>query len=427
MNISSTPVLSRRTLLRAGAVGIALPLLDAMLPRGFGAAEKARALQPRRLVLVARPLGLHTPFLFPEKTGRDYEPTRYLKLLEENRGNFTVFSGMSHKGHREHTCLVGLFTGVEWEMIKNPSVQLRNTISLDLLAAESIGNDTRFRNLVLGRSDAPTAWTAKGVAVPPEDRQTEAFKKLFIDGTPDEIAREVQRLRDGKSILDGVREQATEMGTRLGAADRDRIDLMFTSIRDAERQLQREQAWATRPKPKVNYPVPKRDFDRTEIMERERLWFDITRLALMTDSTRVINLGFDMGGRAKVPGFSSDHHDSSHHGKDPNKIEQLAIIEEAELTVFNEFLTSLKQVRDGEQSLLDHTVVLHTSNLGNASMHSGDNLPLLLAGGGLKHQGHLAYDRKDNKPLSNLYVRMLQQLGIETEKFGCSTGVLTDV
>jgi hypothetical protein len=424
MNVSRS-ILSRRTFLRAGAVGIALPLLDAMLPRGLHGQEKSAALQPRRMVLVSRPLGLHAPFLFPQKTGLEYEPTRYLKLLEEHRDNFTLFSGLSHKYYRDHGAEKGLFTGADWDLIKDPKVQLHNSVSLDQLVAEKLDSPTRFRNLVLGRQ--PTSWTAKGMLVPAEQRATEVFKKLFIDGTPDEIAREVRRLQDGKSILDGVREQAKTMASRLGHRDRDRIDSMFSSIRDAERQLAREQSWAARPKPKVDYPAPKRDFETVEVEARERLWFDIVRLALLTDSSRVINLGFCENGRAKIDGFAGDHHDSSHHGQDPHKIEQLAVIEQAEIRVFNQFIKSLRQTVEADGTLLDHTMVLSASNLGNASSHDGDNLPIFLAGGGLKHRGHVGFDRKNNLPLCNLYVRMLQHMGIETDKFGSSNSVVSEI
>ena len=422
------PPLSRRTFLRAGAVGIALPMLNAMLPRGLRAAERAAALQPRRLVLVARNLGLHAPFLFPEKTGLDYEATRYLKLLEEHRGSFTLFSGMSHLGYNSHHCEKGLFTGVEWDRIKNPSGDVRNSISLDQFAAGHIGNDTRFANLVLGISEGQLSWTERGVPVPAEKDPANAFRQLFIDGSPEEVAREVRRLRHGKSILDDVGEQAKSLSRDLGSDDRDRIDLMFSSIRDAEQSLQRANAWAARPKPKVDYQLPKTIPTQNEVNERESLWYDIVRLALQTDSTRVVQLTLTEVGHAKLDGFTAaSHHDVSHHGKDPTKIDQLALIEEAEITQFGRFLTLLKQTRESDASLFDRTVVISASNLGNASAHTGDNLPIFLAGGGFKHQGHVGFDRKNNKPLSNLYVRALHQIGIEAERFGASAGVVSDV
>ena len=133
-------------------------------------------------------------------------------------------------------------------------------------------------------------------------------------------------------------------------------------------------------------------------------------------------------GHAKLDGFTAaSHHDVSHHGKDPTKIDQLALIKEAEVRQFGRFLTLLKQTREAGASLLDRTVVISASNLGNASAHTGDNLPVFLAGGGFKHRGHVGFDRERNKPLSNLYVRALRQIGIEAERFGASRGVVSEV
>ncbi|MEY5025599.1 MAG: hypothetical protein RLZZ244_1127 [Verrucomicrobiota bacterium] len=424
---ASRPILSRRAFLRSGAVSIALPLLNAMLPRGLRAEAAAAALAPKRLLLVARNLGLHAPFFFPEKTGPNYEPSRYLRLLEEHRGSFTVFSGMSHLGYGSHHCEKGLFTGVEWERIRNPQADVRNSISLDQFTAPLLGSSTRFPNLVLGSSENMLSWTAKGVPVPPQQPQ-ETFRQLFLDGTRDEIAREIRKLRHGQSILDDVRNQAKTLALGLGQEDRERIELLFTSIRDAETSLKRNEAWAAKPKPKVDFTLPKEIPRQQEVNERESLWYDIARLAFQTDSTRVILLTLTEVGRPKLEGFTgASHHEVSHHGKDPEKIEQLALIEEAEIRQLNRFLSLMKASREAGGSLLDATVVLSASNLGNASAHTGDNLPILLAGGGFRHGGHVGFDTQKNTPFSNLFVRILHQLGLQEERFGASTGIITEV
>jgi hypothetical protein len=150
-------------------------------------------------------------------------------------------------------------------------------------------------------------------------------------------------------------------------------------------------------------------------------------LALQTDSTRVVTLHLGSQDQSGIANVTLAHHDASHHGLEPSKLEQLALIEEAEIRVFGEFIRKLKESREGEHTLLSRTIVLYTSNLGNSSSHDNTNLPILLAGGGLRHRGHLGYDRRNNTLLSNLYVRMLQQTGIETRSFGASTGVFSDV
>jgi hypothetical protein len=423
------PPLNRRTFLRAAGVCIGLPLLDAMLPIGRGAEQKADALRAKRLLLISRPLGYHAPFFFPEKTGKDYELTRYLKPLQDHRADFTVFSGMSHRGYPGgHHAEVALLTGVAPEGVRDMG-DIRITISLDQEVAERLGSDTRYPYLSLGGGGTGAlSWNRKGVKVPAEGRATQVFKQLFIDGTPQEVAHEIQRIQTGQSILDGVRDQARSLARTLGPADRVRLDLLLASIREAEQRLQRDQAWVKQPKPKVSAKPLNDDYlaDQRKL-DRDRQWLDLVQLALQTDSTRVIALWLWSYGPVDLQGVAIGHHDATHHGQDESKIRQLGLIEEAEMTLFGEFLAKMKKVNEGGPSLLDQTVVFYGSNLGNGSAHSCDNLPILLAGGGFKHAGHVAFDRKNNMPLSNLFVRMLQQMGVEMDRFGSSTGTLSEV
>jgi hypothetical protein len=412
--------------LRAAGVSIGLPLLDAMLPIGLGAEQKAEALRAKRMLLIGRPLGLHAPFFFPTKGGKDYEVTRYLKPLQEYRDHFTIFSGMSHRGYAGgHGTQVALLTGVAPEGLRFPDI--RNTISLDQEVASRIGSETRFPSLALGGGEL--SWNRKGARVPSEESATRVFKQLFIDGTPAEVARETERIATGQSILDGVREQAKTLANAVGPADRDRLDLLLTSIREAEQRLQQDQAWVLKPKPKVTTrPFTDDYITGAHMLARQRQWFDLVHVALQTDSTRVIALWiWSHQEGAGLDGVTLAHHDASHHGQSEDKIRQLAMIEEAEMKLFAELLGKLKGTDEAGRSLLDRTIVFHATNLGNASAHTCDNLPILLAGGGFKHAGHVGFDRKDNKPLSNLFVRMLQQMGVETDRFGSSTGPLTEI
>jgi hypothetical protein len=417
--------LNRRTFLRSSGVCIGLPLLDTMLPAGLGAERKAAALRPKRMLLISRPLGLHTPLFFPVEAGKDYKLSRYLEPLRDHRRDFTVFSGLSHLGYPGgHHTEVALLTGVPPEAVRFGDI--RNTISLDQEVARHLGGATRFPCLSLGGGGL--SWSHRGVKVPSEERARQVFKQLFIDGTDDEVAREVERIRTGQSILDGVRAQARSLADDLGPADRERLDLMMTSIREAEQRLWQNQAWVLKPKPKVAAEPPTDDYLLDpHMMKRERQWFDLVHLALQTDSTRVIALWVWSHGRVDVPGVAIGHHDATHHGQDESKIEQLALIEQAEMTLFAGLLSKMKGTNEAGMSLLDQTVVFYGSNMGNASAHTCDNLPILLAGGGFNHAGHVAFDRKNNKPLSNLFVRMLQQVGIESDRFGSSTGTLGDV
>jgi hypothetical protein len=429
MNRVNTKHLSRRTFLRAGAVSIALPLLDAMLPATLSAGSRALAasLQPRRMVLLHRPLGTFHPYLFPEQTGPKYEATRYLKLLESHRGRFTVFSGLAHVGYpNSHHTESAIFTGVHPDGVKRAD-DIHNTVSLDQVVAERVGGETRVASLVLNTANcASLSWNRKGVPVPFENSRPRLFRKLFIDGTRDEVAREIRRLETGKSILDGVRDQLKALGSEVGAADRDRLDVLTTSIREAEGSLDQDRAWASRPKPKVDAAA--REFEQAEHwIAAQQQWYRLVQLALQTDSTRLVVLGLGEHNQQNVPDLSIDHHGASHHGKDPAKIEQLARYEEKEYANLSGFLDRLLSTDENGRPLLDQTQVLFTSNLGDASAHSSDNLPTLLAGGGFRHAGHVGFDRKKNYPLSNLYLRMLRQMGVEADRFGSSTAVMSEI
>ncbi len=416
------PRLDRRTFLRSSGIAIGLPFLEAMIPASANEAKKALK-RPPRMVLVGQPLGMYGPNFFPEHAGKDYTPSRYLKNLQAHRDQFTVFSGMSHRYAAGHFAEVGIFTGVAPEFIRDKDI--KNGISLDQEVASHLGNQTRFPSLILGGGDV--AWNKRGVRIPSEQRATTVFKKLFIAGTPEEEARELQRVKDGQSILDDVGEQIKALNRRVSSTDRDRLDLFLSSVREAEHTLQQDEHWSTTPKPHVDFATPTTEFSGPQLLERSRLWYDIVHLALQTDSTRVVSLWIGSQERPEITGVNIGHHDASHHGQDPAKLEQLALIEEAEIKLFGEFLEKMKLSQDGGQSLLDHTAVLYTSNLGNSSSHDNNNLPILLAGGGFKHQGHLAFDTKNNKLLSNLYVRMLHHMGIESQTFGASNGIVSEV
>jgi hypothetical protein len=246
-----------------------------------------------------------------------------------------------------------------------------------------------------------------------------------MDGTREEIARETQRLRDGHSILDGLRGQLQSLGRDVGAADRARLDLMATSIREAERELAQAEAWVSKPKPKVDRRAE--DFRGAGWSSGQKMRYDLAFLAFQTDSTRVAMALEGEAGPGDAPDTQIGQHDASHHGQAPEKIEQFARYEEEETRHIAGLLDKLHTASDGDASLLDRTTVLWCSNIGNPSAHASNNLPVFIAGGGFKHRGHLAFDRASNAPLSNLYLRVLRQFGIEDVSFGSSTAVLSEL
>jgi hypothetical protein len=249
------------------------------------------------------------------------------------------------------------------------------------------------------------------------------FATLFVDGTAAELANQMQELRRGRSILDAIQDDASRLERSLGNRDREKLDEYFASIRDLEIRIGQSEEWAEKPKPPVDYDQPQDVADKQDIVAKQRLMYDMMTLSIQTDSTRVITLS--LGGMnavpSNIPGVKTDWHNLSHHGKDEDKIEELRLIEEAEFKEFNRFLGQLAALDEDGQSLLDQTAVLFGSNLGNASSHDWHNLPIILAGGGYRHGAYVAHDEKNNTPLANLFVSLLQRMGVETDSFGSST------
>ncbi len=411
--------LCRRTFLRAAGVSLALPWLESVAGAGQTAAKP-----PRRMVCICTPLGLHPPAFFPEKPGKDYQATPYLDVLKDYRSDFSVISGLSHPDvGPSHDSMFSFLTAAPHPEIR---AGFRNSISLDQLAAEHIGGETRFASLALSCEGFSLSWTRSGAIVPSDVWPSSVFARLFLEGRPDEVQAQTRRLRDGQSILDTVRDQSKKLQGELGAGDRDKLDEYFGSVRELEQRLARAEEWSKKPKPKVDAKPPQNNNNPADLVGKSRLMFDLIHLALQTDSTRLVTLL--LLGTSLVPpvaGVSLGHHDLSHHGQDPSKIEQLKKVELEKMKTFRDFLKKLKDTKEDGASLLDRTTVFFSSNLGNASTHGVKNLPIILAGGGFKHGQHLAFDPNKPPPLCNLYVSMLQRLGIEAEKFGSSTGTLT--
>jgi len=414
--------ITRRKVLRAAGVALALPCLDAFsLARAANGPAKPR----RRMVCICTPLGLHPENFIPQKTGRDYELTTYLEILKEHRDDFTVISGLSHAGMSSgfaHQASASFLTGVPGA--GRPG--FRNAISLDQFAADYIGDQTRFPSLALTGEGLGLSWTRTGANIPAANSPSKVFARLFLDGRPDEVRSQLRRLEDGRSILDDVRDQASVLRSDLGADDRDKLDEYITSVRELEQRLVKDESWVNTPKPKVDVKPPTDIPNAADLIGRTNLLFDLTHLALQTDSTRLITIM--LAGSTYVPpiqGVTLGHHDLSHHGKDPTKLEQLKIVEVETMKTLRDLLAKLKQSQEDGGSLLDRTTVFLGSNLGDGSSHSVKNLPVLVAGGGFRHGQHVSFDPENPPPLCNLYVSMLQRLGIDADKFGTSSGTLT--
>src|SRR5579872_7356023 len=423
--------LNRRTFLRGAGVALALPLLDSMTPAFAAAAKSSNPLAPgatpRRMLAICNNLGLLADQFFPSAGGRDYVASPYLTLLEPHRNEFSVFTGVSHPnvdgGHPADICFL--------TAAPHPgSGSFRNTISLDQHIAEQIGILTRFPSLTLAVNTRTRSlsWTGTGVAIPPEDKAAAVFKEMFLQGSPAQVDAQIRKLDTGKSILDTIAGQAEDLQSSVGARDRERLDQYFTSVRDLEHRLQASKGWERKPKPVVHEPVPIDPTNPALYMEKVKIMYDLARLAFETDSTRSITLMLD-GVSApvlEIPDvtLTDSYHNLSHHGKSESKRAQLKIIDEWHMKLLAGLLAHLKSVREGEDTLLDRTLVLYGSNFGDANAHTCFNMPVILAGGGFRHGQNLAFDMRNNYPLPNLFVSMLQRLGIESERFASATGTM---
>jgi hypothetical protein len=429
----SVSTLSRRAVLRTAGAAVALPLLESFAPRtGYGSpAEQAATggsgdTPPRRMVCVMVNTGIIPDHFFPKDPGRDYQPSPYLEPFGDLRNDLTVFSGVSHPDVSGGHCGEQVFlTGAR----EPRSVTFRNSISVDQFAAEQLGNTTRFQSLVLAvgeRHDGLLSVTRDGVFIPTEQQPSEVYRKLFLPDTAEQSTRRLAEIERGASILDFVLDKARPLAASLPATDRQRLDQYFTSVRELEQMFDHAKAWQARPKPSVTEPQPKDIPDRTQMVERMELMYAMTRLALETDSTRFVSLYLNpLEITPKLPGVSNRTHTLTHHGNEPEKLAELRRIDEAGLGALAGFLRSLAGVNEQGGRLLDGTMVLFGSNMSNGSAHLNTNLPILLAGGGFRHGQHLAFDQKNNLPLANVFVSMLERLGLETDAFSSSTGTVT--
>ena len=431
--ISTRPALSRRKFLRGAGTLLSLPLLDAMSPVFAGVAKSAAGVtpggKPRRMFGICNNLGLLPEHFFPKESGRGYALSPYLEALKEHRDRFTVFSGVSHPevdgGHPADNCFL--------TAAPHPgSAGFKNTISLDQYIGERIGHLTRFPSLTLGvnvqQGLRSLSWTGSGVLIPCEEKAADVFARMFLQGTRDEAEAQVRKLETGQSILDAVAGQAKDLQRTVGARDRERLDQYFTSVRDLEQRMQMSREWERQPKPKVSAPVPLDPASPKAYMDKVKLMYDMVRLAFETDSTRSISLMLDSVNSPAIEfgevKTSDGYHNLSHHGKSKEKLAQLKNIDEWHMKLLAELFSGLQAVKEDGDTLLDRTMSLYGSNLGNANTHVTTNMPTIFAGGGFKHGQHLAFDRQHNYPLPNLFVSMLQRMGLETDKFASATGTM---
>jgi hypothetical protein len=418
---------NRRSFLKSLGVCIALPVFESF--RRTGQAGQAVELPdvPRRMVCVGNEFGMYPGAFWPGSFGRNYEFTELLKPLESHRSDFTLFSHLDHGLKGGHFAVHTFLTGVKAAQAKG---RQEGGISLDQRAAEFVGSRTRFPSLTIGSESGlhggcQMSWTRTGTRVPPIAGPREVFRMLFVDDDTAAKRKATDRIALQGSILDAVLSDANSLRRRLNQQDGIKLEEYLASIRDVESKLALDRQWQKIPRPKTRIDEPVNEGLTKDLPKI----YDLIALALQTDSTRVATLEIGGSFAARDLGIKKGYHSLSHHGKVDGSIEQLVQIELYQTQQFARFLDKLRSIREpnGQRTLLDSTMVLFGSGMGNANSHTNSDLPIILAGGAFKHGEYkqLPGEKRKRIPLCNLYVSMLQQFGVETDRFSTSTGTLT--
>jgi hypothetical protein len=405
--------LSRRRVLQGTGIALALPLMESQLSR----AEEKLDANPRRLVCIGNHLGYYPDNFFPKDAGLDYQISPTLQAVHRHRDDFTVFSNLDDGMTGGHNGVKAFLSGIRKD--ESSGFPDKN-MTIDQVAAEHVGAATRFPSITAGLDNGTDlCWTRSGVRIPPVNNPARLFEALFVQSDAASISKERTRLTHRASVLDALRESAGKLEPQLSSADRQKLDQYLTSVRAVEKQLQMSQAWLDQPKP--TSPIdPVLDQERMHI-EEIPLFYDLLTLALQTDSTRVATFEIPMGFRTSELEVGS-YHGLSHHSKSQERLGQLQIVEVYLMKQFAHFIDQMKEAK-----VFDHTAVVLGSGMGNGSSHSNRNLPVILAGGGINHQGHMVCPVEDHRrvPLSNLWLSTLQWFGVEADRFGKSTGTFS--
>jgi hypothetical protein len=439
--IVTKKALPRRTFLKGMHATLALPLLDAMIPAATALAKTA-AKPVSRLGFVFIPMGCDRARWTPSgQTLSELSPI--LAPLEPVKEQVTVFSNLrleqSYPGTHD-TSNAGFLSAAFAKHTESSDYHLGTTV--DQVAAKQLGRETQLRSLELAMDLNPLAgvcnngyacvyqnclsWSSPTTPLPSEAHPRVVFERLFGEGESADGRR--RALRDRASLLDSFNDDIARLKRKVGTSDRVRVDQYLDTVREIERQIQRAEAGAaSNPMPDVDRPVgvPAAFADHVKLM------FELQVLAFQADITRVVTfqLGRELNNRTYPEiGVPDPHHPISHHGNDAEKLLKIAKINTFHVSLFGQFLEKLKSTPDGDGSLLDSTVYLYGSGMGNSSLHDHENLPILVAGGaatGLRGGRHIQY--KDGTPLANLHLTLLDGVGVRPDSFGDSSGKMDDL
>jgi hypothetical protein len=393
---------TRRDFLKAGA---ALPL--AIHSLGLHAAEKPKT-PPKRIIFICNSLGFYEPYFFP-KTRGDLSTSSYLQDLKV-KNKATVFQNLYHPGMEtsNHDSEKSFLTGAA----QPESAAFVNSISLDQILAQKMGGDTRFSSLAMSIYDRGwgCSWNSRGIAIPPMYDEAKIFNMLFGE---EDLAAKKKQISNDREVIACLHRDIKAL--KAGKANHAQLDLYGNVIRELEAKIKHEEFWLNANKPIVTNTLSEdKEF---EFSTKVKNLLELAKLALRTDSTRVITFSMDwIYGAIKVPGATGGWHTLSHHGGNPHMLDQLSRVERDIMTHLNQFLYDLDQIDEGNGTLLDNTTVVIGSNFGDASNHTCNNLPTLVAGGGYRHQTQTVLEKPT--PLCNLYLELLHKFNIDAGQFG---------
>ena len=442
--------LSRRTFLQGLGATMALPLLDSMVP-AFAATRNTAANPIPRLGTIYIPHGAVLDKWIPKTDGSDYEMSPTLKTLEKFREDLLVITNLDNtpamvragEPFAGHSNIMGAWlSGVHAKPTEGADVEAG--VTYDQIAARHFEKDTQLASLELGIEPTDLAgscdvgfscayintvsWINPTTPLPVENNPRALFERLFGDTDTTDSAARLKRMKRDSSILDSVNDEVASLQRKLGSSDRSKLTQYLEAVRDVERRIQRAEEQGDRELPLVDRPtgaIP----DSFE--EHVKLMMDLQVLAYQTDMTRVITfmMSKDITNRTYPEiGVRDPHHPLSHHQYNPESLEKLAKINVFHLEMLAYYLEKLKTTPDGDGSLLDHMMLLYGSGMGDSDRHSPKDLPILLAGGAcgeLKGGRHIR--TPEGTPLTNLYLTMLNKLGVPAESIGDSTGEMQEL
>ena len=437
--IITRKAIPRRTVLRGLGAALALPLLDGMVP-ALSAIRRTPAAGMRRFGVVYVPNGMAMEYWTPAAEGKAFDLTPILTPMEPHRDHTLVLTGLNPgPGGGAHAGASTKFlTGVPGR--KTDGAEIHAGPSVDQLLGRELGQYTELSSLELaldgrdfaGSCDAgfscaytnTISWRSPTTPLPMENDPRVVFERLFGDsGSTDPAVRRARRDED-RSILDSVTDKVHELQAAVDPDDRHKIDQYLEAVRDVERRIQRAEEQSTREVPLVRQPagVP------ATFEEHMRLMFDLQLLAYQTDLTRVVSfmVGREISGRTyHAIGIPDAHHPLSHHLDDPLKIATMSKINTYHVALFAEFVEKMRATRDGDGSLLDHTLLLYGAGMSNSNAHAPIDLPVMLvggAGGGMRGGRHVRYAKET--PMANLLVAVMDAMGVPMDQVGRSTGKL---